>query len=39
VHAGGFRYASFGRWPDDQDQPQDADAQAPLPAVVAVVSR
>jgi len=39
VHAGGFRYASFGRWPKDQDQPQDADAQAPLPAVVAVVSR
>jgi hypothetical protein len=35
VHSGGFRYASFGRWRDDQ--PPDAPgAHVPLPAVIVV---
>ena len=38
VHSGGFRYASFGRWRDDQ--PPDAPgAHVPLPAVIVVSAR
>lgn len=34
-----FRYASFGRWERDADAAAAADAQVPLPAVIAVTAR
>jgi hypothetical protein len=36
VHAGSFRYASFGRWDDRADESVAPGAHTPLPAVVAV---
>lgn len=39
VHAGHFRYASFGRWVDDQEPPDVPGAHTPLPTVVGVYSR
>lgn len=37
VRAGGFRYASFGRWNPDEE-PTAPGANVPLPAVVAVIA-
>ena len=37
VNAGGFRYASFGRWDSDQ-QPEAPGARVPLPAVIEVTA-
>lgn len=39
VHAGDFRYASFGPWPSDTVTPEAMGAQVPLPAVVAVTAK
>jgi uncharacterized protein YigE (DUF2233 family) len=39
VSAGGFRYATFGHWPDDGSTPDAPGAQVPLPAVVTVSVR
>jgi hypothetical protein len=36
VHAGTFRYASFGQWKGDADEPSAPGAKVPLPAVITV---
>jgi hypothetical protein len=36
VHAGDFRYASFGRWKGDAQEPSAPGAKVPLPAVIIV---
>ncbi len=38
VEAGGFRYASFGRWQGDGDAGDSPGARTPLPAVVTVLA-
>jgi hypothetical protein len=39
VSAGGFHYASFGRWKGAGDAPEAPGAIVPLPAVVVVQQR
>jgi hypothetical protein len=36
VARGGFRYASFGDWPENNDHPGGLAARTPLPAVISV---